>query len=190
MDSQPSISRRHVLQSTAAGTAIGLAGCTNIQDSISTTGDDTDNGDDSHRSGMDPEIDPAEGVVTQVGPSEGEAQQLQQEVLQEAEEEEWSEEETHEELNDRFRERVEDSLDSFEEAMEEHDDITIEGIVPEVGVVLLDGTPEALITALQDEEFASLLPGSQFDDAQQAAEESEDGGEQQPDPSEEPGTEP
>lgn len=163
--------RRRFLQLTGAGTLGALAGCTQLRSSISDEeSDDTttnDNGD------TDTDIDPADGVVTQVGPSDEEAQMLQQSLMEEAEEEDWSEEKLHEEMNAAFEELVQAELEEFESWAADQDDISVAGRIDQAGLVLLDGTDEALMAALRNGDLELLVPGTEFTELEAALEEEE-----------------
>lgn len=154
--------RRRFLQVTGGAGITALAGCTRLSNL-------TDDEEESNDQGTaDADIEPEDGVVTQVGPGEMEMQQIQEEVMVEAEEEGWSDEELQQEMNRRFEERVGEDLDSFEEWAAGQEEIAVAGRIDQMGLVLLDGTDKALMSALRSGEIGILAPGTDFADAQES----------------------
>lgn len=152
----PSQSRRRFLQIASAGTISAVAGCNGIPGSLSSQDGSS--------------FEPEDGVLTQVGPTQEESQEIRENVLAEAEENGWSESEFRQELNDRFEQRVQEELASFEDWASNQDGVTVKDRVDEVGIVLITGDDSAILDALRNGDLGMLLPGSDFSDAQEAAE--------------------
>lgn len=149
--------RRRFLQLTGAGAIGSLAGCNQL---------DTDT-----VPSQDGGFDAGDGVVTQVGPDQQEMQAIQQEVMSQAEEEGWDQAQVQEEIQQRQQDRIEEEVDAFDSFADDHGDISIEDRVAEVGVFLLDGSDEALLDALRNEDIDVLLPGALFEDVRSSSQE-------------------
>lgn len=164
--------RRRFLQASGVTAITALAGCSQLN-SLNDDGTD-DDGDSDGDGSSEADIDPEDGVLTQVGPDDEEAERVQQEVMVEAEENEWSQQEAHEEFQSRMEALVAEELAEFETWADQQDDIRVAGRVDEIGAVLLDGTDEALMAALRGEELDVLLPGARFTEIQDAIAEQEE----------------
>lgn len=150
--------RRRFLQTAGAGAVATVAGCNQL---------DTDTaGNRSAESGFEP----SDGVVTQVGPTQQELRAIQQEVQAQAQEEGWNQTKIEEEFQRRQQERFEEEVDAFDSLAADLDGVTIENRVAERGIFLLDGSDEALLDALRNEDIDALFPGALFAEAQSSGE--------------------
>ncbi|WP_323172454.1 hypothetical protein [Natrialba sp. PRR66] len=151
--------RRRVLQLTGVGATTSLAGCSQF-DMLQ---NESDGGDEFElETGVEPGIDPAEGITASVQPAREDLVALEQEVREEA-----GEDATRQELETLYQQRqtelFQERSAEFESAMLEDDDVSLEAAVAEQGAFLVDGPDDRLVELLRAEEVDALLPGSEYE---------------------------
>ncbi|ELZ02407.1 hypothetical protein [Natrialba asiatica] len=151
--------RRRVLQLSGVGATTSLAGCSQF-DMLQ---NESDGGDEFElETGVEPAIDPADGITASVQPAREDLVALEQEVRDEA-----GEDATRQEMATMYEERrielFQERAAEFESAMLEDDAVSLEAAVAEQGAFLIDGPDDRLVELLRDEEVDALLPGSEYE---------------------------
>ncbi|ELY68243.1 hypothetical protein CYV19_08755 [Natronobacterium gregoryi SP2] len=108
-------------------------------------------------------------VALSVGVDRDEFAELQEEIVERVEEAEIDEPEAQEQLEESQLELVEAAIEAVESQIEETDDVTVVDAAPERSLVLVDGTPAALLEALEIEEVVGIVPEDQFDEGDGAS---------------------
>lgn len=162
--------RRRFLALAGTGVAASVAGCTALN-SQSEPNDSSGQDDGNVTDGSDPLAGLSDAATTAVvGPdraAQQELQALQQELAQDVRAGNISQAEMQQQLQQREREAIDAASESFEDSVEGSDDLTVEGELEGQGAYLLDGSPEAMIDALNDGEVTLLYPAEAFVTAQQ-----------------------
>ena len=168
------LSRRQLVQTAGAAGVASLAGCTQLRssdDPDETDPDGTDqNGNETDTEpDREPSIDPADGLTAVVEPDEEAQAELaarEQELMQEIQDEEISQQEAQAELMEMQAEFNGEAIDELDAYAEDVDELTVDGTITQFGLVLLDGSDEALVATLSDEAVSALLPGTEFEEFQ------------------------
>lgn len=161
------LSRRRVIEAGGVGAALSLAGCSSLGSQSSS--------DDS-----------AARVTVFAGLDEAELESYQQEVQQQVQDGEMERQEAQMRLQQRRAELLAESVAAFEERAAENDDLTVDDTTEQAGVLLVEGTPAAIVETLGYEEVHGLLAEAAYEEYSQqpeasggdsgASDESADGG--------------
>lgn len=158
--------RRRFMQLAGTGTALSIAGCNSLQsDGTPTDGTGTDDGTDEQTSG-------SATVALQIQLGQEAQQRLQQQRLQvqsQIRSGELSQSEGQSQLREIQVELYGEAISSFRSAVQGDAALTVENSVEAFGVLLVSGTPEALIDSLTMESVGSLFAESTFQRAQAQA---------------------
>ena len=152
-------SRRQVLGAAATGTALSIAGCSAL---------------DGDEPALD--TDGAEGVATVAVDIDERMAEREAEIQQQLEDEEISQEEAQAEFQAAQIEALEDAVGSVESYAAETDGLDVVDSSDQVGALLVDGDPAAVIAALDNDDVGALVSAAQFQQFQeQQPAEGEDG---------------
>lgn len=191
--------RRHLLTIASITGGTFLAGCT---DSNTQTRPNTDDEIDELNTAADHQttdntpteeraFSPEDGVLTQVGPTQQELQEIQEQILAQSEQDGWSESRVREEYQSIVEEQVNEEISAFSEWAESTNGIEVIDTIPQAGILLLDGDDSALMNALRSQTINTLLPGADFERVEQTvANSTSSEPDSEPDPNNEPIIEP
>jgi carbon monoxide dehydrogenase subunit G len=158
--------RRRFIQLAGTGTALSIAGCNALQsDGTPTDGAATDDGSGGEVSGN-------ATVTLQLQLGQEAQQQLQRQQLQiqsQIRSGELSQSEGQSQIRETQAELYGDAIDSFQSEIDGNANLTVEDSVESFGVLLVSGTPEALIGALNRDSVGSLYGESTFEQARAQA---------------------
>ncbi|MFW6384880.1 MAG: hypothetical protein ACOCY7_01955 [Halodesulfurarchaeum sp.] len=146
--------RRRFLQLTGTGAAFSLAGCNSLQNpqqqETTTASEGTGDATVTLALEIDQEVLQEEQVELQ--------QQMQNGTINETE--------AQERLQNLQTELIGDAMSSFQEQVRDDSSLSIDDTAEELGIVLISGTPSALIGTLSNEEARGLFPEATFEEAQ------------------------
>ncbi|MFC4438311.1 MULTISPECIES: hypothetical protein [Natrialbaceae] len=145
--------RRRFLRITGTGTAAALAGCA----AFNPLSDDGDEPDDVLTAAVGPDPEEIEDLIEAVEEGEMDAREAQQ----------------------REQELIDEATEAFEARVEDDSDLTIEESSGDIGLYQIDGSAEAIVSALREGAVSSLHRAAAYD---QFLEQQE----QQPQPEPEP----
>lgn len=155
------ISRRRILAAGGVGAALSLAGCNSF-------GDQDLPGSGSGSS---------DATVTVFANVDQEAlQSYQADLREQLESGEIDQQEAQTRAQQKKVELMQESVESFEERAAENDDLEVSDKAAQAGVLLAEGSAEAIVGTLGYEEVHGLLEGSEFEQYQQQAGQSGQGG--------------
>ena len=146
------LTRRRVIAAGGAGAALSLAGC-NSFGSQDTQGSD---GDAS-----------AARVTVFADLDQAALEEYQAELRDQMESGDISQQEAQQKAQQKQVELMTESVESFEERASENDDLSVEDRVTESGVLLAEGSAEAVVGTLDYEEVHGLLAASEFEQYRQ-----------------------
>jgi hypothetical protein len=149
--------RRRFLQLAGTGTALSLSGCSALSNH------DGDAGAGGDGSGGEPAT-----VTLGVQPDEESIQELQSEIQSQVESGELGRMEAQQEFRTRRIELTKDAVDRFRNRPG-NVTVRVDDTVGEFGVMLVTGSPAALVETLGFEEVNGLFPASVFDEARSQA---------------------
>lgn len=156
-------SRRRFLGLAGASAAAALAGCSGLLGGE----------DDEETTQPPPDVSTADvpdsAVTALVEPDPEEIQAIRTELGEEISNNETSQTDAQRELQERQLELVADRIDDVESYAADTEGLTVEETIPQAGVLLLDGDPGAIRTALNDGEIDGLLSGGTFAEISQQA---------------------
>ena len=145
------LSRRRVLAAGGVGAALSLAGC------------------DSLRSQDAQGSDSADATVTVFADlDQEELESYQSELREQVQSGELSQQEAQTRARQKQVELMQASVESFEERAAENDDLEVTDTVAQSGVLLVEGTGDAIVGTLGYEEVHGLLAESEFEQYRQA----------------------
>lgn len=145
--------RRRFLQITGTGTAAALAGCA----AFNPLSDDGDEPDDVVTAAVGPDPEEIEDLIEAVEEGEMDATEAQQ----------------------REQELIDEATEAFEARVEDDSDLTIEESSGDIGLYQIDGSAEAIVSALREGAVSSLHRAAAYDQFLEQRE-------QQPQPEPEP----
>ncbi|WP_299269436.1 hypothetical protein [Halorientalis sp.] len=157
--------RRRFMQLAGTGTALSIAGCNALQSDGTPTADDTDDSSGGETSG-------SATVTLQIQLGQQAQRQLQQQQIQvqsQIQSGELSQSEGQSRIREASAELYGDAIDSFQSENDGDTELTVEDSVEAFGVILVSGTPEALIDSLSRDAVGSLFAESTFQQAQSQA---------------------
>jgi hypothetical protein len=144
--------RRRFLQLAGTGTALSVAGCSAL----------------SNHDGGDGSGGETATVTLGVRPDEGSMQELQSEIQSKVQSGELGRMEAQQEFRSRRIELTRDAVDRYRNRTG-NVSVSVENTVGEFGVMLVTGSPAALVESLGFEEVNGLFPASVFEEAQAQA---------------------
>jgi len=167
--------RRHLLTIASITGGTFLAGCTdsstqtrpNSDTGIDELNTDTDQQTTENESTEDGTFSPEDGVLTQVGPTEQELQEIQERILAQSEQDGWSDSRVREEYQSIVEEQLREEISAFSEWAGSTNGIEVIDTIPQAGIILLDGDDSTIMNALRSQTINTLLPGADFERAEQ-----------------------
>lgn len=157
--------RRRFLELAAPATAAALAGCSSLTDSPS----DADSG--SEASSQTTTGAPAEArqVGLSVEPDQEALRERQGAIQSELQAGNITRTQAQQQFREAQTELLGEAMTSFRERADETAGLTVEDSVQQFGVLLVAGSPAALIDTLSVEGVAGLLPQATFEEAKSRA---------------------
>lgn len=145
------LSRRRVLAAGGAGAALSFAGCNSLRSQDSQGSDSAD-----------------AAVTVFADLDQEELESYQSELREQVQSGELDQQEAQTRARQKQVELMTESVESFEERAAENDDIEVADKVAQSGVLLVEGTGDAIVGTLGYEEVHGLLAESEFEQYQQA----------------------
>ena len=167
----PNTNRRRFMQLAGTGTALSIAGCNALQsdgtptDGTPTDGTATEDGSDGQASG-------SATVTLQIQLGQEAQQQLQQQQIQiqsQVQSGDLSQSEAQQQIRSTQEELYGEAVSSFQSEVQGDSALTVEDSVESFGVLLVSGTPAALIDSLSMEAVSSLFAEATFEQARAQA---------------------
>lgn len=160
------IDRRRFVQLAGAGVALSAAGCSALQSDGTTTGGTT-TGDDPDGAGA------GSATVTlrlQLGQqARQELQRRQLQIQSQIRSGNLSQSEGQSRIREASAELYGEAIDAFETEVASESNITVEDALESYGLVLVSGSPDALVDSLSTETVGSMYPESAFERARTRA---------------------
>lgn len=141
--------RRSFLALTSTSAMGAIAGCSSLNSQSQTEESTGDSGTNT--------------LTAQVQPDQEELTALQEDLQQEIEDGEISQEEAQQELQSKQVELTEDAVSSYEEIAADDESISVENSESEYGILQVNAPANTLVNALQNGDFAALLPKAYYD---------------------------
>ncbi|RXK49371.1 hypothetical protein [Halorientalis pallida] len=161
----PNTNRRRFIKLAGTGTALSLAGCNALQSDGTPTDGTATADDDGQASG-------SATVALQIQLGQEAQRQLQQQQIQiqsQVQSGDLSRSEAQSQIRSTQEELYGEAIASFESGVADDSNLTVEDSVEAFGVLLVSGTPEALIDTLSMESVGSLYAESTFEQAKAQA---------------------
>ena len=149
--------RRRFLELTGTGTALSLAGCSALQNQES-TGTDGSTGETGGENGR-------KRVAVSTPADQQQLRQRQQKIQSELSSGNISRSEAQKRYRTAQRKLRSDAISSFRERARSMSNLKVVDSLPRFGVLLVAGTPTALIQTLSFKPVNALLPASTFQQA-------------------------
>ncbi len=143
--------RRAFLALTGTSATAGLAGCSSLNPQSQTDGDEGGN------------PDTAATLAIQVQPDQEELRTLQEELQADLEDEEISQAEAQQELQSKQAELTEKAVIEYEETAADDDAISVDDSEPEYGILRITAPATTFVSALENGDFAAVLPSEYYD---------------------------
>ncbi len=148
--------RRRFLALAGTGASLSVAGCASLQD----------DGPQAEDDGTNAEIGDTATVTLALEIDQEALRQLQAELGQQLQNGTINQTEAQEELRRAQAELIADTIESYRERVSDDDSITIDETAQQLGIMLVTGTPRALIGTLSTQEVRGILPEATFAEAQ------------------------
>lgn len=148
--------RRRFLTLAGTGASLSIAGCASLQDGGPQAEDDGTTG----------EIGETATVTVALEIDREALRQLQAELGQQLQNGTINQTEAQQELRRAQAELIADAIESYRNRISDDDSITIDETADQLGIMLVTGTPRALIGTLSTAEVRGLLPEGTFAEAQ------------------------
>lgn len=147
------LSRRRVLEASGVGAALSFAGCNSLRNQ-DVKGSESGSGDAT--------------VTVFADLDQEELESYQAELREQVQSGEMAQQEAQTKARRKQIELMTKSVESFEERAAENDDLEVTDKVTQSGVLLVEGTGEAIVGTLGYEEVHGLLAESEFEQYRQA----------------------
>lgn len=147
--------RRRFLELAGTGTVLSVAGCNALQSDGTTTDDDIE----------------GRVVAVQVQPgqeAQADLQARQREIQGEVQSGNLSQQEAREEIQTLQQEALAEGIDSFRSRSDELG-VTVEDSLDQFGVLLISGSADSLLDALETDEVGAMFPQETFEEAKAQA---------------------
>lgn len=148
--------RRRFLTLAGTGATLSLAGCASLQDDGPQAEDDGTNGDIGETATVTVALEIDQEALRQLQAELGE--QLQNGTINQTE--------AQQEFRQAQAELIGEAIESYRNRVSDDDSITIDETADQLGIMLVTGTPRALIGTLSAAEVRGLLPEATFAEAQ------------------------
>ncbi|ELZ31300.1 hypothetical protein C474_08342 [Halogeometricum pallidum JCM 14848] len=155
--------RRRFLELAGTGTALSLAGCSALQDDAASQTTTTGAGESSESS------EGSRRVAVTLQPDQQKLQQRQQEIQSELSSGNVSRSEAQQQYQTAQRELLTQAVESFRQRADSTSNLKAVGAVERFGIVLVAGSPAALIDSLSLSMVNALLPQKTFQRAKSQA---------------------
>lgn len=148
--------RRRFLTLAGTGASVSIAGCASLENGGPQAEDDGTNG----------EIGDTATVTLALAIDQEALRELQAELGQQLQNGTINQTEAQQQLREAQQEMIAETIDSFSQRAADTDSLTIDETAEQLGIMLVSGTPKALIGTLSSDEVRGLLPEATFSEAQ------------------------